>query len=125
MEGNMLRIGQELDVSEDEVLDHLVLKPGEFSLHHTYLFHNSMPNRSDDRRIGLGISYIPAHCRVATPHRLSAMVVRGTDRYGHFDDEPRPDGDATPGALAAHAAAMEKWHTARREIIERVNREAA
>lgn len=125
MEDNMLKIGQELEVPESEALDHLVLKPGEFSLHHTYLFHNSMPNRSDDRRIGLGISYIPAHCRVATPHRLSAMLVRGQDRYGHFDDEERPDGDATPRALASHAAAMQKWHTARREIIERVNSEAA
>jgi hypothetical protein len=125
MESNMLKIGQELDVPDSERLDHLVLKPGEFSLHHTHLFHNSMPNRSDDRRIGLGVSYIPARCRVATPHRLSAMLVRGTDRFGHFDDEERPDGDATPRALATHAAAMAKWHTARREIIERVNSEAA
>jgi non-haem Fe2+, alpha-ketoglutarate-dependent halogenase len=53
------------------------------------------------------------------------MLVRGQDRYGHFDDEERPDGDATPRALASHAAAMRKWHTARREIIERVNSEAA
>jgi len=124
-EGNMLKIGQELDVPQGTQLDHLVLKPGEFSLHHTYLFHSSMPNRSDDRRIGLGISYIPTRCRVATPHRLSAMLVRGEDRFGHFDDEQRPDGDATPRALASHARAMEKWHTARKEIIERVNREAA
>lgn len=124
-EGNMLKVGHELDVAEDAPLDMLVLRPGEFSLHHTHLLHNSMPNRSDDRRIGLGISYIPAHCRCSSPHRLSAMLVRGQDRFGHFDEEERPDDDATPRALASHAAAMQKWHTARREIIARVNSEAA
>lgn len=71
----------------------MVLEPGEFSLHQTYLFHNSMPNRSDDRRIGLGVSYIPTRCRCSAKTRLSATLVRGTDRYGHFDHDPRPAAD--------------------------------
>jgi non-heme Fe2+,alpha-ketoglutarate-dependent halogenase len=125
LKGNMLKIGQELDVSAGEPLELLVLEPGEFSLHHTHLFHNSMPNRSDDRRIGLGISYIPTRCRCSSTSRLSAMLVRGEDRHGHFDPEPRPDGDATPAALAAHAAAMQKWHVARAQIIAGVHAQAA
>ena len=36
---------------------------GQFSLHHTHLVHNSRPNPTDDRRIGLGLSYIPTHVR--------------------------------------------------------------
>lgn len=125
LQGNMLRVGHELEVDADEPIELLTLEPGEFSLHHTHLFHNSMPNLSGDRRIGLGISYIPAHCRCSSTQRLSAMLVRGEDRYGHFDPEPRPDGDATPAALAAHAAAMQKWHAARAEIIAGVQAQAA
>ena len=35
------------------------LRPGEFSLHHEAIVHNSEPNNSDDRRIGLSVHYIP------------------------------------------------------------------
>jgi len=44
--------------------------------------------------IDLGISYIPAHVRHVTPVRLSASLVRGRDRYSHFDPEPRPEPQA-------------------------------
>ncbi|WP_204337682.1 hypothetical protein, partial [Klebsiella pneumoniae] len=61
------------------------------SLHHTLIAHNSPPNGSNDRRIGFGISYIPTHCRHSGSKRMSAMLVRGVDRHGHFDleDDPR------------------------------------
>jgi non-haem Fe2+, alpha-ketoglutarate-dependent halogenase len=52
--------------------------------------HNSRPNRSTDRRIGLGISYIPTWARCTAKTRVSAMLVRGEDRHGNFDDERRP-----------------------------------
>lgn len=73
------------------------VKTGQVSLHHTLIAHNSRPNRSDDRRIGFGISYIPAHVRHGGSKRMSATLVRGIDRYGHFDleDDPRTlDSDA-------------------------------
>ncbi len=56
------------------------VKAGQFSLHHTHLVHNSRPNRSHDRRIGLGISYIPtsAHC-TARIARHAPCSVRGED----------------------------------------------
>ena len=62
------------------------------SLHHIKLVHGSEPNRSDDRRIGFAIRYIPTYVR-QTKVRDSAMLVRGTDKYHHFDDEPRPRAD--------------------------------
>ena len=65
--------GQTVAVNDDEPLDLMLLRPGEFSLHHTFVLHNSMPNRSADRRIGLGISYIPADCR------CTASVVCSTE----------------------------------------------
>ena len=124
-ESNMFKTGQSLQVAADEPIEHLLLAPGEFSLHHTHLFHNSMPNRSGDRRIGLGISYIPTRCRCSSRQRLTAMLVRGTDRHNHFDPEPRPARDFDSAALAAHADAMKRWHAARAELIPQAHGQSA
>lgn len=123
-QANMLR-GQELDVPEDAHIEIMEVRAGQFSLHHTYLHHNSMPNRSDDRRIGLGISYIPTRCACSARQRLSAMLVRGVDRFGHFDLEKRPTMDMAPEGLADHAEAMRRWHAARDELIARAHAETA
>jgi ectoine hydroxylase-related dioxygenase (phytanoyl-CoA dioxygenase family) len=104
---NLLSRGQTLAVEVDRTKTaYMAVKAGQFSLHHTHLVHNSRPNRSNDRRIGLGISYIPtwAHCTSHT--RVSAMLVRGEDRYGHFDDERRPVAEAGPEERAFHAHAV-------------------
>jgi len=120
-DANMFATGQTVTVPDEAPLDHLVLRPGQFSLHHTYLLHNSMPNRSGDRRIGLGISYIPTHCRCEARTRLSATLVRGEDRYGNFDLDPAPVADFDPTALAVHEAAMRRWEAARAELIPRAH----
>ena len=96
----------------------LIMKPGEVSLHHTLALHRSGPNRSDEPRIGIGISYIPARVRHVGETRLSATLVRGTDRYGHFDMEPEPDGDNTEAAIAAHRDALERYRRASEAIPE-------
>jgi ectoine hydroxylase-related dioxygenase (phytanoyl-CoA dioxygenase family) len=105
---NLLSRGQEIAVAVDEskAVD-MLLQPGEMSLHHIKLAHASEPNRSDDRRIGMAIRYIPTHVR-QTKLRDSAMLVRGVDAYRHFDPEPRPHGDANAAAIAAHANAMDR-----------------
>ncbi len=97
---NMLSRGQEIEVGENEPTDMMVLKAGQFSLHHTNLVHSSMSNNSSHRRIGLGVSFIPAHVKCGSRTRLSAMLVRGTDRYGYYEDEPRPAYDLEPAAVA-------------------------
>jgi ectoine hydroxylase-related dioxygenase (phytanoyl-CoA dioxygenase family) len=103
---NLLSRGQEVAVEVDasKAVD-LVLKPGEMSLHHIKLVHGSEPNRSGDRRIGMAIRYIPTHVR-QTKVRDSALLVRGVDRHGNFDPEPRPQRDVDEAALAAHADAV-------------------
>ena len=105
---NLLSRGQEIAVEVDEAkaVD-MALAPGEMSLHHVRLFHGSEPNRAADRRIGFAIRYIPTHVR-QTIGRDGAVLVRGTDRFRHFDMEPRPDADLSPAALAAHQAAAER-----------------
>lgn len=103
---NLLSRGQEIAVDVDLTKAvPIVLEPGEMSLHHIKLVHGSEPNRSSDRRIGFAIRYIPTYVR-QTKVRDSATLVRGTDRYGHFDLEPRPKADLDEAALSAHADAI-------------------
>lgn len=109
-EGNMLSRGQEIavEVNLSEAVD-VVLQPGEMSLHHVRIFHGSEPNRSDIRRIGLAIRYIPT--RVSqVGGRTTALLVRGEDRFGHFDPEPVPKEEFAPADLAFHAEAMRRLH---------------
>ena len=122
---NMFVTGQTIHVPESTTLDYMVLQPGEFSLHHTYAFHNSMPNRSDDRRIGLGLSYIPTRCKCSSRTRLTASLVRGEDRYGHFELDPRPVADYDPAGIEVHRRAMQRWKEAREELIPAAHAQAA
>ena len=117
---NLLSRGQTLTVDFDRAnTEFMVLKPGQMSLHHTHLIHRSGPNFSTDRRIGFGISYIPtsATCRSST--RQAAALVRGADRYGHFDDEPRPEADYGAVEQAAHAAAVARFRAQNAEQLAR------
>ena len=82
------------------------IKAGELSLHHTALVHCSPGNGNDDRRMGLGISFVPAHVRPLGPVQPSALLVRGQDRYGHFLPEPRLKTSMSAEAQAAHAEAV-------------------
>jgi len=115
---NLLSRGQTLAADVDRTRTaYMAVKAGQFSLHHTHLVHNSRPNRSQQRRVGLGISYIPTHARCIMPTRVSAMLVRGTDSYNHFDDERRPLVEAGPEERAFHAEAV--------AAFRRMNQEAA
>jgi ectoine hydroxylase-related dioxygenase (phytanoyl-CoA dioxygenase family) len=102
---NLLSRGQEIMVDVDErqaVM--LELAAGEMSLHHVRLIHGSDPNPSDDRRIGFAIRYIPTYVRQVAGSHDSATLVRGEDRYHHFQHERRPDADMSEAALEHHAA---------------------
>jgi non-haem Fe2+, alpha-ketoglutarate-dependent halogenase len=102
---NLLSRGQEImvDVDERQAVT-LELMAGEMSLHHVRLIHGSEPNPSGTRRIGYAIRYIPTYVRQVAGSHDTATLVRGVDRYGHFEPERRPDADCSPEALAYHAA---------------------
>lgn len=74
-------------------IDRAILQPGQFSFHHTCVVHQSQPNRSDGRRIGLALSYIPTRTRYIGQRRMPACLVRGRDDHGHFDLQPPPQQD--------------------------------
>jgi len=78
------------------------LKAGEMSIHHTHTLHASGPNRADDRRIGLTLSYIPTRCRPTNGVRPMALLVRGEDRYGFYEREERLVEELSPLARQAH-----------------------
>jgi non-haem Fe2+, alpha-ketoglutarate-dependent halogenase len=107
---NLLSRGQQLAVDVDRGRTAFMpVKAGQFSLHHTYLVHNSRPNHYHDRRIGLGISYVPTSARCTARNRVTAMLVRGKDVYGNFDDERRPVEEAGPAERAFHAEAEARF----------------
>jgi hypothetical protein len=80
----------------------MALAAGEFSLHHTLCRHRSAPNRAPHRRVGIGISYIPAHCRLTGSVRMFARLARGRDSAGNFAAIPAPEGEFHPAALDRH-----------------------
>jgi hypothetical protein len=114
---NLLSRGQTLTEKVDRTRTAFMAdKAGQFSLHHTHLVHNSRPNRSSHRRVGLGLSYIPTHARCTAPTRVTAMLVRGRDAYNNFDDERRPTVEAGPEERAFHAEAVATFRRMNAEI---------
>jgi non-haem Fe2+, alpha-ketoglutarate-dependent halogenase len=98
-----------VEAFEQDAIVAMALHAGEFSLHHTLARHRSAPNRAAHRRIGLGISYIPAHVRTIGSYRLSAALVRGHDSSGHFDLLPSPEREFDPGALERHERVYQRY----------------
>ena len=108
-ENNLLTRGQEVqvDVNPNDAVD-VILQAGEMSLHHVRLVHGSPPNRSNDRRIGYAIRYVPTYVHQTAGKRDSAMLVRGIDTYKHFLPEPRPIIDFGADEREFHTAATEE-----------------
>ena len=100
---NFLTRGQEAAVTIDESkVVHVELAPGQASFHNGMLLHASAPNRSDDRRIGLVVNYIAPHVRQTVAKKDYAMLVRGEDRFGHFEHVSSPLCDLATEAIAQH-----------------------
>lgn len=118
--GNLLSRGQTIEHPLDYTNYVMMpLRAGQISLHHTHIVHASEPNRTNARRIGIGVSYIPPQCRLINDVRVTAALVRGRDDHGHFDLEPRPAGDFDAASRAAHAAAVERFFESNRLLAAR------
>ena len=102
-ERNMLSSGQHVDADLSRFKTFATaLEPGEASLHHAYLVHGSPPNISAERRVGVTFVYhSPALTQLGTL-RTSALLVRGEDRYGHFELEEPPLAADDPATIARH-----------------------
>jgi len=113
---NLLTRGQEIAVEVDEAdAVTIELAPGEMSIHHGRLFHASDPNRTDERRIGLAIRYIPTRMTQIAGARMCATLVRGEDRHGHFELAASGTGLLLPQDVARHAEIRDR----RRRVLMR------
>ena len=105
-ENNLLTRGQEIaDVLEEEKAVYMPLEVGQMSVHNYRLAHASGPNSSNDRRIGVSLHFMPPEAAQIVGEWDSAALVRGEDRYGHFERTPVPTKDFDPRAVAFHARA--------------------
>jgi non-haem Fe2+, alpha-ketoglutarate-dependent halogenase len=95
---NMLAKGQSLVGIDENLAVEMPLEPGQFSIHHERTAHSSLPNRSDDRRIGFAFFYVPTHAQ-STTGRRRATLVRGVDEFGHWDPETLPTYDRDPASM--------------------------
>lgn len=96
--GNLLSVNQEVRVSHEEEATAIncVLRPGEISLHNGTVVHGSLPNRTNRRRCGVTVRYIPAHVRplgkgpLGTDWTWRPVLMRGEYAESHFELAPPP-----------------------------------
>ena len=105
-EKHMLSLGQTVNApfAKDRT-EFTPVRAGQISLHHTHTIHRSGPNTSSWRRVGVTLTYVPAHVRVRVGVRPSAALVRGTDTWHYYVDEPRPQIDRGEAECAFQAQA--------------------
>ena len=110
---NMLTRGQQIEDIDETLAVNLEVDTGKAVIFAYRIAHASHPNRSNDRRIGLAIRYIPPDARQQYAETDSATLVRGEDTAGHFELEPEPTCDFDPVAVEFHQHAEEE----RRKIL--------
>lgn len=107
---NVLFQGQTVKGVDESSAVMCTLEPGQASFHHGWTLHASMPNRSKDRRIGLNVQYLAAHVR-QTKHNLdSAVLVRGQDRFHHFEQDLPAEVDFDLTAMARQIELENRHH---------------
>ncbi|MEL7430190.1 MAG: phytanoyl-CoA dioxygenase family protein, partial [Pseudomonadota bacterium] len=100
---NVLLQGQTINGIDESKAVMCPLAPGEASFHHGWTMHASMPNVSNDRRIGLNVQYIAPHVRQTKHDMDTAILVRGSDRYNHFGIDIPAVSDLDPVAIKRQA----------------------
>lgn len=110
---NLLTRGQEIiDIDESQAVS-MPLQTGQMSFHNISIAHASTANLTDDRRIGLSLHFMPTQAKQLKTDWDCATLVRGEDRYGHFELAPAPAYDFDPVTVAYH----EKATTAMRKLL--------
>ena len=100
---NILTRGQTIDEEIDESKAAWVkLKAGEASFHHVDMWHASKPNETSSRRVGLALRYITPEARQTRVETDFASLVRGEERFGHFQPEARPSSTMNKDAIEEH-----------------------
>ncbi|MCW5773815.1 MAG: phytanoyl-CoA dioxygenase family protein [Rhodospirillaceae bacterium] len=101
---NLLSAGLEFTVSDQEAAQAapMLLKAGQFSLHHGMIVHGSGANVTEAPRLGAAFVYIPAFATQKKGADRHVVLVRGQDRTGgFFPKEPAPTGEDAAQLAAA------------------------
>lgn len=98
-ETNVLLQGQTVKSVDEETAILCPLKPGEATFHHGWTLHASMPNKSNERRIGLNVQYLATHVRQTKHKNDTAILLRGQDRFNHFSKDIPAKSDLEPQAM--------------------------
>ncbi len=107
-ENNLLSRCQEINLTININLCKLSpLKAGEMSIHHVRTIHNSGPNESKNRRIGMVLRYCATHVR-QTKGSDTAVLVAGQDDHHNFQLLDRPKQDFGEKETKIHEDAIEK-----------------
>ena len=102
-ENNFLTRGQEVDVGNLEKNQiYVPLLPGQFSLHHGKTLHSSLPNNSNQYRIGLSINYISPDMKQLEIEKDYATLVRGRDNFNNFELLERPVSNLDSDRIKLH-----------------------
>lgn len=102
---NILTRGQKVsDIDESQAVN-LELRPGQMSLHHPWLIHGSLPNKSNYRRIGIAMqSYFGDDVRPARGEH-HVMHIQGAPISPEFIVSPYPKKECDDNAIAVREAA--------------------
>ena len=100
---NILTRGQTIsaDIDENKTVS-VELQQGEASLHHLYMMHASPSTHSAGRRVAVALRYITPQAKQTRVTIDYATLVRGEDRYGNFEPEPRPTALFDPEFVKLH-----------------------
>lgn len=113
-DGNVLLLGQQIADIDTTLGRPCALAAGEASFHHGWTVHQSGPNRTQDRRIGLNVQYVAPHNNQASGD-MTGTLVRGEDRFGFYQPEPSPssslDIDRANDLFASDAAMKQRYKT--------------
>lgn len=103
---SLLTREQSIDAPLDEsrAVD-FALAPGEAAIFNNAICHSSNANFGPDRRIIFLIEMIPTRAYQHFP-RESAVLVRGADRFGNFDVDPKPREEMGKAEIAAWEKAV-------------------
>ena len=96
---NILSRGQTIEDVDPSVAIDMPLEPGQFSIHHNKTIHGSSPNFADTPRIGFAVHFVTPDIRQVQFDGATAVLVRGEDRYGHWQGDSTPERDFDPVCL--------------------------
>lgn len=101
---NILTRGQTVGDVDSSAASNLILNAGQMSLHHPWLVHGSLPNRSNQRRIGLAMQGYMGGDVQPTRGEHHVMHISGAPARKPFITAPTPTGDFEADTATRRAA---------------------